>query len=42
MGKLIPTPYPNETKEEYRKRLEEFRKNYWSFLKPEFLKKNKK
>lgn len=42
MGKLIPTPSPNESKEDYIKRLEEFKKNYWNFLKPDFLKKKKK
>lgn len=42
MGKLIPIPSPNESKEDYIKRLEEFKKNYWNFLKPDFLKKKKK
>lgn len=39
MGKLIPLPQPNETREEYIKRLDEFNKNYWSFLKPKVFKK---
>jgi len=34
MGKLLPTPYPGQSMEEYREQLVNFKKNYWSFLKP--------
>ena len=34
MGKPLPTPYPGQSMEEYREQLVNFRKNYWSFLKP--------
>jgi len=34
MGKPLPTPYPGQSIEEYREQLVNFRKNYWSFLKP--------
>jgi len=34
MGKLLPTPYPGQSMDEYRERLINFNKNYWSFLKP--------
>ncbi len=34
MGKLLPTPYPGQSIDEYRKQLISFQKNYWSFLKP--------
>ena len=34
MGKLLPTPYPGQSMDEYREQLVNFRKNYWSFLKP--------
>ena len=34
MGKLLPLPYPGQSMDEYRKQLVNFKKNYWSFLKP--------
>jgi hypothetical protein len=34
MGKPLPTPYPGQSMDEYREQLVNFRKNYWSFLKP--------
>jgi hypothetical protein len=34
MGKLLPTPYPGQSMDEYREQLVNFQKNYWSFLKP--------
>jgi hypothetical protein len=34
MGKPLPTPYPGQSIQEYREQLVNFRKNYWSFLKP--------
>lgn len=34
MGKLLPTPYPGQSIDEYREQLVNFQKNYWSFLKP--------
>jgi len=34
MGKLLPIPYPGQSMDEYREQLVNFRKNYWSFLKP--------
>jgi hypothetical protein len=34
MGKPLPTPYPGQSMQEYREQLVNFRKNYWSFLKP--------
>jgi hypothetical protein len=34
MGKLLPAPYPGQSMDEYREQLINFRKNYWSFLKP--------
>jgi len=34
MGKLLPVPYPGQSMDEYREQLVNFRKNYWSFLKP--------
>ena len=34
MGKPLPTPYQGQSMEEYREQLVNFRKNYWSFLKP--------
>lgn len=34
MGKLLPTPYPGQSMDEYRQQLVNFQKNYWSFLKP--------
>lgn len=34
MGKPLPTPYPGQSMGEYREQLVNFRKNYWSFLKP--------
>lgn len=34
MGKLLPVPYPGQSIEDYREQLINFRKNYWSFLKP--------
>lgn len=34
MGKLLPTPYPGQSMDEYREQLVNFRKNYWGFLKP--------
>jgi hypothetical protein len=34
MGKLLPVPYPGQYMDEYREQLVNFRKNYWSFLKP--------
>jgi hypothetical protein len=34
MGKLLPTPYPGQSMEEYRKQLINFQNNYWNFLKP--------
>jgi hypothetical protein len=34
MGKTLPTPYPGQSIDEYRKQLINFQKNYWSFLKP--------
>lgn len=37
---MIPVPAKGESPEEYKKRLEEFKKNYWDFLKP-FKKKKK-
>ena len=33
MGKLLPTPYPGQSMDEYREQLTNFRNNYWSFLK---------
>ena len=33
MGKLLPTPYPGQSMDEYREQLVNFQKNYWSFLK---------
>ena len=33
MGKLLPTPYPGQSMDEYREQLINFQKNYWSFLK---------
>ena len=34
MGKLLPTPYPGQSMDEYREQLVNFQNNYWSFLKP--------
>jgi hypothetical protein len=34
MGKLLPTPYPGQSMDDYREQLVNFQKNYWSFLKP--------
>jgi hypothetical protein len=34
MGKLLPVPYPGQSMDEYRELLVNFKKNYWSFLKP--------
>jgi hypothetical protein len=34
MGKLLPLPYPGQSMDEYREQLVNFKKNYWSFLKP--------
>ena len=34
MGKLLPVPYPGQSMDEYREQLVNFKKNYWSFLKP--------
>lgn len=34
MGKLLPVPYPGQSMDEYREQLINFKKNYWSFLKP--------
>ena len=34
MGKLLPTPYPGQSMDEYREQLVNFQKNYWDFLKP--------
>lgn len=34
MGKLLPTPYPGESMDNYRERLVNFQTNYFSFLKP--------
>lgn len=34
MGKLLPVPYPGQSMEEYKQVLIDFKKNYWSFLKP--------
>jgi hypothetical protein len=34
VGKLLPTPYPGQSMDEYREQLVNFQKNYWSFLKP--------
>jgi len=34
VGKLLPTPYPGQSMNEYREQLVNFQKNYWSFLKP--------
>jgi hypothetical protein len=34
MGKLLPVPYPEQSMDEYREQLVNFKKNYWSFLKP--------
>jgi len=34
MGKLLPTPYPGQSIDEYREQLVNFQKNYWGFLKP--------
>jgi hypothetical protein len=34
MGKPLPTPYPGQSMQEYREQLVNFKKNYWSFLKP--------
>jgi hypothetical protein len=39
MGKLLPVPGPNESMEEYREKLINFKKTYWDFLKPKSLKK---
>lgn len=34
MGKLLPTPYPGQSMDEYKEQLVNFQKNYCSFLKP--------
>jgi hypothetical protein len=34
MGKTLPTPYPGQSLDDYRKQLISFKKNYWSFLNP--------
>lgn len=34
MGKLLPTPYPGQSMDEYREQLTNFKNNYWSFIKP--------
>lgn len=34
MGKLLPLPYPGQSMGEYREQLVNFKKTYWSFLKP--------
>ncbi len=34
MGKLLPLPYPGQSMDEYREQLVNFKKTYWSFLKP--------
>ena len=34
MGKLLPFPYPGQSMDEYREQLVNFKKTYWSFLKP--------
>lgn len=34
MGKTLPTPYPGQPLEDYRKQLISFKKNYWNFLNP--------
>ena len=34
MGKLLPTPYPGQSMDEYREELVRFQKNYFSFTKP--------
>lgn len=34
MGKLLPVPYPGQSMDEYREQLVNFKKTYWSFLKP--------
>jgi hypothetical protein len=34
MGKLLPLPYPGQSMDEYREQLVNFKKNYWSFIKP--------
>lgn len=33
MGKLLPTPYPGQSMDEYKEQLVNFQKNYCSFLK---------
>jgi len=38
MGKNIPEQAPNETNKDYLKRLDNFEKNYWDFLVPNFVK----
>jgi len=42
MGKLTPLPNPGESKDQYKKRLLEFKRNYWNFLKPKQIKWKKK
>jgi hypothetical protein len=34
MGKTLPTPYPAQSLEDYKKQLISFKKNYWKFLNP--------
>lgn len=34
MGKTLPTPYPGQSLDDYRKQLISFKKNYWNFLNP--------
>lgn len=34
MGKLLPIPYPGQSKKDYREQLVNFEKNYWDFLNP--------
>jgi hypothetical protein len=40
MGKLLPIPYPGQSMDEYREQLVNFKKNYWSFLKPKEMRPN--
>lgn len=39
MGKELPPPAPNMTKDEYLKVLKKYKETYWDFLKPKRLKK---
>jgi hypothetical protein len=41
MGKSVPEPHKDETDEQYLKRLEDFDKNYWDYLVPNWLRKKK-